>query len=100
MNNDTPSPGDAALEAQRRKSNVYAFRRLKWGEPKLRRSEGTLGTSRGQKRLLDMPGDKRPARLSDNHGQRPLHIALLIVTALAAGALALFGAGVLATGQL
>lgn len=99
MNNDTPSPGDAALEAQRRKSNVYAFRRLKWGEPKLRRSQGTLGTGRGQKRLLDMPGEKHSARLPDNHGQRPLHIAL-IVTALAAGALALVGAGVLATGQL
>lgn len=38
MPNDDPSSEHVTLETQRRRSNVYAFRRLKWGKPERLRS--------------------------------------------------------------
>jgi hypothetical protein len=79
MKDDTSLAEHAALEAQRRNSNVYAFRRLKWGTPRLRDTGGRVGISRGEKRILGLP-DSAAGRL------RPLHIVWLIAAfALVAG---------------
>lgn len=78
---DTPEPDHATLEAQRRRSNVYAFRRLKWGAPERLKASASL--ARG----------KMPLPLARAGSGRELNVALLVAVGFVCGVIAVVALG-------
>lgn len=74
-------PDHATLEAQRRRSNVYAFRRLKWGAPE--RFKSSASRTRG----------KTPLPLAKSGGGKALNIALLVAIGFVCGVIAVVALG-------
>lgn len=81
MSSDKPDPDHAKLEAQRQRSNVYAFRRLKWGTPE------RPGARAPRVRV------KAPLPLRKPSNSRTLTVALLVVIGFICGAIAVFALG-------
>lgn len=84
MSSDKPSPDHAALEAQRRRSNVYAFRKLKWGNPE------RIGASGGN---TSRPQGTAPLPLARQSNGRVLNIALLVAIGFVCGVVAVVALG-------
>lgn len=74
-------PDHALLEAQRRRSNVYAFRRLKWGAPEKLRSSASR--TRG----------KTPLPLARPNNGRAINVALLVAIGFVCGVIAVVALG-------
>ncbi|CAN7572783.1 hypothetical protein [Devosia sp. LjRoot3] len=74
-------PDHATLEAQRRRSNVYAFRRLKWGAPEKLRSSASRTKV------------KMPLPLARPSNGRTLNVALLVAVGFACGVIAVAALG-------
>lgn len=74
-------PDHATLEAQRRRSNVYAFRRLKWAAPEKLRSSASR--TRG----------KAPLPLARPNNGRAINIALLVAIGFVCGVIAVVALG-------
>jgi hypothetical protein len=74
-------PDHATLEAQRRRSNVYAFRRLKWGAPKRLRASGARA------------GGKTPLPFAKRGRGRGLNVALLVAIGFVCGVIAVVALG-------
>ena len=84
MSSDKPSPDHATLEAQRRRSNVYAFRKLKWGAPeKLSASSGSRSRPQGSK----------PLTLPKARNGRTFNVALLVGIGFVCGVVAVVALG-------
>lgn len=81
MSSDKPSPDHATLEAQRRRSNVYAFRKLKWGAPERLRS----GASRAK--------SKTPLPLARPGNGRAFNVAVLVAVGFVCGVIAVVALG-------
>lgn len=81
MSSDKPEPDHAALEAQRRRSNVYAFRRLKWGAPE------RLGASASR-----VKGKTSLPLVRPSNG-RALNVALLVAIGFVCGVIAVVALG-------
>ena len=79
MSSDKPEPDHATLEAQRRRSNVYAFRRLKWGAPERLRSSA--------------PKSRTPLPFSKPGTGGTLNVALLVALGFACGVMAVVALG-------
>ena len=79
MFSDTPEPDHATLEAQRRRSNVYAFRRLKWGAP--------------EKLKASAPKSRTPLPFSRPGNGRALNVALLVAVGFVCGVIAVVALG-------
>ncbi|MGV3574217.1 MAG: hypothetical protein ACO1O4_03655 [Devosia sp.] len=75
MSSDKPEPDHATLEAQRRRSNVYAFRRLKWGAPE------RLGAGARAKGRTQLPFAKPDSGSA-------LNVALLVAIGFVCGVIA------------
>ncbi|WP_152565730.1 hypothetical protein [Devosia riboflavina] len=69
-------PDHATLEAQRRRSNVYAFRRLKWGAPERLRASG-----------------KTPLLFAKRGNGRALNVVLLVAIGFVCGVIAVVALG-------
>lgn len=80
MSSDKPEPDHATLEAQRRRSNVYAFRRLKWGAPE---PLGTRARAKG----------KTPLPFAKPGNGRALNVALLVAIGFVCGVIAVVALG-------
>lgn len=81
MSSDKPEPDQATLEAQRRRSNVYAFRRLKWGAPE--RLKGSAPRA----------GGKTPLPFAKRGSGRVLNVALLVAIGFVCGVIAVVALG-------
>lgn len=81
MSSDKPEPDHATLEAQRRRSNVYAFRRLKWGAPERLRSSAPRTQG------------KMPLPLRRSGNGRTLNVALLVAVGFVCGVIAVAALG-------
>lgn len=81
MSSDKPESDHATLEAQRRRSNVYAFRRLKWGAPERLRARAPR--ERG----------KTPLPFPKPGNGRALNVALLVAIGFVCGVIAVVALG-------
>ncbi len=83
MSSDKPAPDHATREAQRRRSNVYAFRKLKWGAPE--KLSATSGRSR--------PQGSKPLSLPKARNGRTFNVALLVAIGFVCGVVAVVALG-------
>jgi hypothetical protein len=74
-------PDHATLEAQRRRSNVYAFRRLKWGAPERIKSRASQANG------------KAALPLAKSGRGRALTVGLLVAIGFVCGVIAVVALG-------
>lgn len=81
MSSEKPEPDHAILEAQRRRSNVYAFRRLKWGAPE--RLKASASRAKG----------RTPLPFAKAGSGRALNVPLLVAIGFVCGIIAVMALG-------